>query len=248
MPARLNGLVMIVNTLLPAILLIAVAAVFLAYKGEVARGWQDARQSLEAIRDSAQGTIDKVDSAATRAANKLEAAMAGLEAVGGRFEKISQDANTALAPLDKLRVPKFSVGWDDKEKCVDTKLFGDKCIKWREPSVGTEWSNIGAAVKKPFTDAFDAMSAAAKPLGDLKAAAAELAVLKTLPQEAEKAQAQLAVVADRALAVAAPIGRILTVAGYIAVFLTLWLGFVYGLRGYSRLIEGWTLMTGGSPG
>ena len=89
------------------------------------------------------------------------------------------------------------------------------------------------------------MATAAQPLTDVKLALDELGVLGQLPEKAEQAQAALGIVATEALRLADPLGAILEACGYIAIFLLVWFGVQFVVRGAGQLRDGFRLLAGG---
>ena len=166
MLTRLNGLVLIINALLPPLFVLAVAGLFIYYKGDVEDGWiNEIRPELEAIQNAATVSIVLVDNAVTNASAKITSAANGLDAVATQFEKAAATVAEPLKTLGAVTVPKYTVSWDHhKVVCPGPNkkdVFG-KPIKPCIPNIHKGDFKLGEALTRPFTNAFEAMTAAAQ--------------------------------------------------------------------------------------
>jgi|GEM_PF-3895965 len=246
MLTRLQGLVMIVNTLLPLALLLGITVAFVSWKGVFEERWQTVEPQLVAIRDSANQSVILVQATADRVTTHLASAGEGLDAVGKEFAKAAVTVEPVLQTMEQITVPGLKVTTIHKAICGHQLKFGKKpkpinC--W--PQVTLTESRFGETLAKPFRDAYGVMATAAQPLTDVKLALDELGVLGQLPEKAEQAQAALGIVATEALRLADPLGAILEACGYIAIFLLVWFGVQFVVRGAGQLRDGFRLLAGG---
>lgn len=236
---RLQGLVLIINTLIPAALLLAAAGLFLFFKSDVETAWtQDVRPQLTAIEKSAEQSIGLVEDAVSNASTKISSAAKGLDKVSKGFDAVGDAVAPTLKKLNGISVPTFKVGWRHEKFCGPKKF---KCVPSVTPS---NWA-FGKEIAKPFNAAFGAMASAAKPLADMKDAIAELGVIEDISGEAAKAQKALGRLAATVLSLAKPIGTLFTAIGYIVIFLVVWFGFQYAVRGANHLRNGFRMLITG---
>ena len=240
MLTRLNGLILIGNPLIPAVVALAIAGVFVAYRDDVARGWQETRVPLLAVRDSAEQAAGLAQDAVTNAMAKLASAGEGFEAVGDEFKQARDSVQPTLDTIAAIRVPEASVTWRNATLCP-------KPLPACEPHVSTGWIEVGADLAKPFQDIFDAMDAAGQPIRDVKAAMDELRIVEDLAAESQRAQIALRIAAKQAIAVARPLGAILAAVGYVAIGLLIWFALQFAVRGSAQMATGWRMLTTGRP-
>lgn len=242
---RLRGLVIIVNTLIPIVLLAAVATAFLYWKDGVAARWDRVEPRLVAIRDTADASVLLVQQTTTSVTAKLTRAADSLDKVATTFGTAAATVKPTLDAMEKVTVPGLRVETTRKAICGVEAIRKKKVVyKKCWPHVEATAAPLGLAVAKPFRDVYAAMATAAQPLADIRAALGELGVLKQLPDKATEAQAALRIVAEEALALAGPVGAVLQTAGYVALFLLVWYGLQFGARSIARIGEGWRLMAG----
>ncbi|MDA0661751.1 MAG: hypothetical protein O3B08_02800 [Proteobacteria bacterium] len=242
---RLQGFVLIVNTLIPVLLLGGVASGFLYWKERVSAQWTIVEPELVAIRDSAGATVLLVQATTDRVTGHLKKAGVGLDAVGQAFANASETVAPTLREIEKVTVPGVRVttvqnvlcGYERKGRKVQQK----SC--W--PHVQIVESKLGVAVAKPFRDVYAALATAATPLSDIKLALGELDALGALPGKAAEARAAISIVASETIRLAGPLGTIFTIVGYVSIFLLLWFGAQYGVRGTARLRAGCRMLVAG---
>ncbi|NQU70619.1 MAG: hypothetical protein HQ514_08710, partial [Rhodospirillales bacterium] len=59
------------------------------------------------------------------------------------------------------------------------------------------------------------------------------------------AQAAISIVASEAIRLAGPVGAVFRIVGYVSIFLLLWFGAQYGVRGVARVRDGWRMLLRG---
>ncbi len=241
---RLQGFVLIVNTLLPVVLLGGIAGAFLYGQGRLEAQWAIVEPELVALRDSAGASVVLVQATTDRVTGHLKKAGEGLDAVGKEFAKASATVAPTLTAIEKVTVPGLKVTTVQNALCgyerKGRKLQQKSC--W--PHLEIVKSGLGVAVAKPFRDVYATMATAAQPLSDIKLALGELDALGALPGKAAEAQAAIGIVADEAIRLAGPIGAAFRVVGYVSIFLLVWFGVQYGVRGTARIREGWRMLLG----
>lgn len=246
MLVRLQGLVIIVNTLIPAILLVSIVGAFLYWKDTVAARWAVVEPQLEEIRNTADASLLLVQGTAGRVTERLSKAANGLDAVAVKFKAASATVEPTLLAIERVTVPGVEVGKVRRVICgVERIKKGKPVYKQCWPYVKRVQTPLGTAVAKPFRDVYTAMGVAAQPLKDMKAVLGEIGVLEALPEKAEAAQAAISVAVAELLKLAGPVAVVLQVLGYTALFLLIWYGLQYGVLALGRIATGWRMLVSG---
>ncbi len=241
MLTRLTGLVLIGNTLIPALAAIAVAATFLHYKDDVERGWREIEGPLIVVRDSAEQSAETALDAASNAMAKLGLAMNGFEALGNELNAVHKTVEPTLSTIRGISLQSAEIRrWRHAKICPDVRGV-PACV----PIVSTTEITLGADLAKPFYSVFNAMQSAAQPVLDLKAAMVELGIVDELSEEARRAQAALGIASRQAIAIAGPLGNMLVAIGYVAIFLLVWFALQFVVRGTAQVALGWRMLTTG---
>jgi hypothetical protein len=248
---RLRGLVLIGNTVLPAIFLISIAGVFLYYKNDVADGWKTTEKALDVIINAAAQTSGEIKVTVDKTKDDMDRAITHFKGIKKTFDETYKDVNKPFDAIAGVTVPTVTVGKKSKTFSVPDpdNLTRRKEITVSLPTVKTGTSAVGKALVKPFRDAFGVVNAAVQPFSNLVTGIDnDLAVLlRKVPEEARKVQAQTAIIAEQARSVATPLGNMLNAIGYIAIALIFWFALSYVTWAHERLVRGWALLQG-KPG
>lgn len=242
---RFRGLALIVNTLLPAIVLLVLASTYVAL----------VRPALEDAR-TLRASFDRVDQAAAELRRGYDAASTGF---GQRIDTIGR----LLDPPSRLYrgVEKLSrnfcgnVGKDDlwsrSRGGVQVASLGaigetaslvgdtlDRLRGPRQPSTGFVRTGACKTTEAAFEQTFTVLATVMKPLQEIDLALGEFGTLYHA-MKLEQSFAALLRLAER-------LGTALGVLGYLALALALWFGVVYVTWAGARLRRGWSLIQGGN--
>ena len=240
---RIKGLFMIINTVLIPLIVIGIVW-FLAVQGaKFAAEWQKTKEPLIAIAQNAEKSADKMMEVAERTEDEIMKAVAKIEKVGDSLEQMGETVRKPLDAIAKFKVPTYKVQM--KPLMIDVpgpiKPFSAGNFK---PEFEAGSLNIGDKIVAPFRPILAALRQLAGPMGDLNNAIAELEKLKALQPQIAAFQAQVGMVADQVLALAANIARIAQWVGWVLMALSVWgvLGYIFWA--ISRLQRGFALIAG----
>jgi hypothetical protein len=241
---RIQGMLILVNTLLLPLVLLAVAWLVAAYGERVQSGWQETRGSLDSIAARAEGSAQRVVDVAVRSEAQVRAAMDKLESVGRTLSEAGAKASRPLNAIARLSVPTVSISMSDLY-ARPPKPWPSFKIGPFKPEVRYDSFSFGEKIAAPFRTVFDTLGELAEPLDDLKGAVQELEKLKALQPEFARFEAEVAAVSRNALEFLTEILLLLSWLAYALMALMAWLALCYVVWAAGRLKRGTALLVYG---
>lgn len=256
MSNRIQGVFMIVNTLLVPIIA-AILMVIVAVQGqEIAAEWQQVRQPLSDIAAKATASADKVQDVAVRTTAQVEKAVEQIDGVAASLGKVKDGIAKPINAVARLKVPTVKVGFTDLKLDLRVKDFkGNKIGKYKPlviptvlPTVAVGSADFGKWLIAPFTPIVEALGKLSGPMTNLRQAVAELEKLKALQPQMAAFQRQIGQAAAKTLTLAEKVWEFARLLAILLAALMVWFaaGFVFWAA--QRLRRGWSLVRGkGDP-
>lgn len=241
---RVQGLIVLVNTMLPPLAAVAVGWAVLAYGERVGEGWRETHGALTSIVARAGDTADRVAEVADRTQAQMDRAMGRFETVGAAMSRAAAEARKPVDAVASLSVPTFTMSMSDLyiDPPGPIPRFKAGPIK---PEIRPDSFVFGEAIAKPFRVIFDALSSLTAPFDDLAKVAKELEKLQALQPEVAALQAELGTVSRNAVNFFTVASGVLGWLAYGVVGLLVWGALCYPFWAMGRIARGWALLMHG---
>jgi hypothetical protein len=248
--SKLRGILLIGNTLFPAVVVAIVAGMYMYYEDDVKNAWRNTEAALTQIVEGVAIVQDDVEELVADTKEDADEAIAHFRKVKKKFDDTYAKVEKPFATMSTLSVPTVTVGTRSKKYTVRDPITDSKVgkVTVTMPTIDTGSKALGAIIVQPFTDAFGVVKAAVDPLSNIvESVDQDIAMLqRKVPEEARKVQLQVAVVAQQVLSVAKPLGNIFEMVVYLIVVLVFWFALSYVSWAHERLVRGWMMLQGES--
>lgn len=256
MTGRIQGVFLIVNTLLVPIIAIALIALVAVQGQKIAMQWQQVKAPLTDIAKKAAASAGHVQEVAERTSAQVEQAVAQIDGVATALGKVKDGIAKPIETVGRLRVPTVRVGVTDLKLDLRLKDFKGNRIGEYDPlvirnvlpTVSTGSADFGKWLVAPFTPIVDALGKLSGPMTSLRQAVAELEKLKALQPQMTAFQRQIGQAAAMTLALAEEVWAFARLLAILLAGLGVWFlaGFLFWA--VQRLRRGWALVCGrGDP-
>ena len=223
---RLSGLVIIVNTLIPALLLIGLLAALASLRGPTGR--------MVAAADSLRSVAPAIESSLYRP---------GLDTIAARMEDARTRARVAGAAVDTMGTIVRS-GFAHLNLRVDFPRLPTIAGISLPQLPNIDW-RVGDQLARPFRTIRDGLAYLLAIVGDFQRIG-EVARAFAADEQVREAARHMGEIRQAAAELGRRLGTILDVVTWIAILALPYALLSYGLWAYRRLGTGWTLLRGGA--
>ena len=196
---RVQGVFVLVNTMLPPLVVLAIGWTVVAFGGRVDAGWQETRGALVSIAARAGDSAQRVADVAERSQAQMNRAMARFEVVGAGLSRAASEVRKPVDAVASLSVPTVAMKMSDLYIDPPGPIPRFKAGPFK-PEITPGSFAFGEMIAKPFRVIFDALSSLSAPFDDLAKVAKELEKLNALQPEFAALQAEVGLVARNAVA------------------------------------------------
>lgn len=255
MSGRIQGVFIIVNTLLVPLVALAFAALAGIYGAGIQQSWSALKKPLQSLASQAEASAEQIGGIAAKTEAELALAATQLSEAANAASNAATAIAAPITALNAVTVPTLQVG--SKKAVIDLRvanpITGKKNPREKKPplyfeiSVPTVSSGsfaIGATLTAPFQPIGDALTKLAAPVAQVERALDEVEKLKRLQPALERFQTTARQAARAALALA---DRLLTLGKGAAIamgLLLVWFALGYGFWAARRLRRGLALLRG----
>ena len=256
MTGRIQGIFLIVNTLLVPVIAALLFALVAVQGQKIAVQWQQVKAPLIDIAKKAAVSAGQVQDVAERTTVQVEQAVAQIDGVATALGNVKDGIAKPIDTVAALKVPTVRVSTTDLKLDLRVKDFrGNKIGKYNPlviknvlPTVSTGSADFGKWLVAPFTPIVDALGKLSGPMTSLRQAVTELEKLKALEPQVTAFQRQIGQAAAMTLALAEEVWAFTRLLAILLAGLGIW--FVAGFLFWAvqRLRRGWSLICGrGDP-
>ena len=251
MSNRLEGYVLLINTLLPLLVGVGLVALAMSVAGSIELAWTKvcteeqiaepgcipgARQHLQDLARMVEKAEWVVTEVVARTDDEIKTATADFQRMKDRLNAANVDDLTKLE-LKTVNPTTLKLDFDRKNPIVDVTVVG-KGIFVPGINLASSEVDLGAKVRGFVKDTVLA------PFGHVESAIKQLDELKPLRDDLVEAQKDVGRVAQSLLELAAPVGRAAKWVAWCALLVLAWLGFNYVHWSYQRLRRALVLIRG----
>ena len=245
---RVQGVFVLVNTMLPPLVVLAIGWTAVAFGARVDAGWQETRGALVSIAARAGDSAQRVADVAERSQAQMNRAMARFEVVGAGLSRAASEVRKPVDAVASLSVPTVAMKMSDLYIDPPGPIPRFKAGPFK-PEITPGSFAFGEMIAKPFRVIFDTLSSLSAPFDDLAKVAKELEKLNALQPEFAAMQAELGLVARNAVAFFTAASDALGWLAWGMAALLVWGALCYPLWAIGRLERGWALLVSrGTPG
>lgn len=259
MTSRIQGVFIIVNTLLVPLMVAAIATLLGIYGNKIQQSWIALEAPLHSLASQTAASAEKIGDIAKKTEQELALAALQLKEASDAASVAATAIAAPIKALNAVTVPTVKVG--SKTTVIDLRIpnlvTGEKNPREKRPplyfeigvpTVSAGTFAIGATLTAPFKPIGDALTKLAAPVAQVKRALEEVEKLKQLQTALKGFEATASQAAGAALQLA---DKLIALGQWVAIaagLLLIWfaLGFVFWAA--RRLRHGWSLVRGhGGP-
>lgn len=240
MQNRIEGIIVLGNTLLPVILAAIFLGLFQFHKGEIAHTWSGLAGSMNGVVESARQAEEIAARMQEDVGRELDKAGKRIERLETTVKPVIKTVKTGADAVGRLKL-KYPNGINVKKREIDLKVAKPN-VPYAISAKFGDWK-FGTAVAKPFYAVGTALGRLTAPFEDLGRAAAAFKVHQAaLEKHVGAVRSQAESTWNNTAALGTAVGGIATTLFYLMAGLFLWFTLSYVFWARRRLLRGWELV------